>query len=105
MEIAVPGQVAIDRGTVRRSDGLGWHDFALGTAVLETLSEAGIDQASVGVSNVCQLAALYASRIELPVGRNGIAVYLGGTAGSAAAWSAAERSSAEPTAGAATSPT
>ena len=78
MEIAVPGQVAIDRGTVRRADGLGWHDFALGTAVLETLSEAGIDQVSVGVSNVCQLAALYASRIELPVGQNGIAVYLGG---------------------------
>ena len=78
IEIAVPGHVAMDRGTVRGADGLGWHDFGLGSAVLATLSEAGMEQASVGVSNVSQLAALYASRIELPVGPDGIAVYLGG---------------------------
>ena len=71
VEIAVPGYVATDRGTVSTADGLDWQDFELGTAVEQTLRDAGISQAFVGVSSESQLAALYASRVELglPSGR------------------------------------
>ena len=78
VEIGVPGYVAADRGTVSTADGLNWQDFELGKAVEQTLRDAGISQAFVGVSGECQLAALHASRVELGLPTESIAVYLGG---------------------------
>jgi predicted NBD/HSP70 family sugar kinase len=78
IELGVPGYVAADGGTVSSADGLDWQGFALGTAVEETLHEAGITQAFVGVSGECQLAGLYASRVELGLQPDSIAAYLGG---------------------------
>ncbi len=41
VEIGVPGYVAADRGTVSTADGLDWQDFELGSAVDQTLRDAG----------------------------------------------------------------
>ena len=78
LEIGVSGSIAADRTTVSLSTTLGWRDFDLGAAVTATLREAGIDRASVGVNNECQLSALYATRVELPLPTDAIAAYLGG---------------------------
>ncbi len=78
VEIGVPGYVAADRGTVSTADGLDWQDFELGSAVAQTLRDAGITHAFVGVSGECQLAALYASRVELGLHPDSIAAYMGG---------------------------
>ena len=79
LEIGVPGSIAADRTTVSLSANFGWRDFDLGAAVTATLKEAGIDRAFVGVSNECQLSALYATRVELSLPSDAIAAYLGGT--------------------------
>jgi predicted NBD/HSP70 family sugar kinase len=79
VEIGVGGEVAADRTTVSLSEDLGWRDFDLGAAVTATLTEEGIDHAFIGVSNDCQLSALYAARVELQLPGNAIAVYLGGS--------------------------
>jgi predicted NBD/HSP70 family sugar kinase len=79
VEIGVSGSVAADRTTVSLSQDLGWRDFDLGAAVGATLAEAGVDNAFVGVSNECQLSALYATRVEQPLPGDAIAAYLGGS--------------------------
>jgi predicted NBD/HSP70 family sugar kinase len=79
VEIGVGGFIAADRSTVSLSEDLNWRDFDLGAAVRATLSEAEIEHAFVGVSNECQLSALYATRIELPLPGDAIAAYLGGS--------------------------
>ena len=79
LEIGLAGAIAADRTTVLNNDDFDWRDFDLGTAVTETLRDFGIDHASVSVSNECQLAALVAARVELPLPANAIAAYLGGT--------------------------
>jgi predicted NBD/HSP70 family sugar kinase len=43
------------------------------------LREAGIDRAWVGISNECQLSALYATRVELAMPPDVTTAYLGGT--------------------------
>ena len=64
---ACRGYVAADRGDGQPADGLDWQDFELGTAVAaDACARPASTHAFVGVSNECQLAALYASRIELP---------------------------------------
>jgi predicted NBD/HSP70 family sugar kinase len=79
VEIGVGGFVAPDRSTVSLSKDLHWRDFDLGAAVTATLREAGVEHAFVGVSNECQLSALYATRVELPLPGDVIAAYLGGS--------------------------
>jgi predicted NBD/HSP70 family sugar kinase len=79
IEVGLGGSIAADRTTVLHYDKFGWQDFDLGAAVTATLNDLDIDHASVSVSNECQLAALYAARIELPLPSDAIAVYLGGT--------------------------
>jgi predicted NBD/HSP70 family sugar kinase len=79
VEIGVSGSIAADRRTVSLSSDIGWRDFDLGGAVAGTLAEAGLDHAFVGVSNECQLSALYATRFELALPGDAIAVYLGGS--------------------------
>lgn len=78
VEIGVPGYVASDRGTVSTADGLNWREIEVGSAVEQTLRDAGISQAFVGVSSECQLAALHASRVEVGMPADSIAAYLGG---------------------------
>jgi predicted NBD/HSP70 family sugar kinase len=79
VEIGVSGSIAADRTTVNQSVNLGWRDFDLGAAVTATLREAGIDRAWVGISNECQLSALYATRVELAMPPDVTTAYLGGT--------------------------
>jgi predicted NBD/HSP70 family sugar kinase len=79
VEIGVSGSIAADRRTVSLSSDIGWRDFDLGGAVAATLAEGGLDHAFVGVSNECQLSALYATRFELALPGDAIAVYLGGS--------------------------
>ena len=85
IEVGLGGSIAADRTTVLRHDEFDWRDFDLGAAVTATLADLGIDHASVSVSTECQLAALFATRVELPLPGDAIAVYLGGirTIGSA----------------------
>jgi predicted NBD/HSP70 family sugar kinase len=78
IEIGLGGSIAADQTTVLHYDKFDWDDFDLGAAVTATLDDLGIDHAAVSVSNDCQLAALYAARIELPLPGDAIAVYLGG---------------------------
>jgi predicted NBD/HSP70 family sugar kinase len=78
IEIGLGGSIAADRTTVLRYDAFGWQDFDLGAAVTATLDDLGVDHAAVSVSNECQLAALYSTRVELPLPGDAIAVYLGG---------------------------
>jgi predicted NBD/HSP70 family sugar kinase len=79
IEVGLGGSIAADRTTVLHYGKFDWRDFDLGAAVAATLDDMGIDHAAVSVSNECQLAALFASRIELPLPGDAIAVYLGGT--------------------------
>ena len=94
---AHPGEPGADRARDRRRGSrlpptdhgaayntFGWRDFDLGAAVTATLREVGIDQASVSVNNECQLAALVAARVELPLPTDAIA----------ATWAAPGRSAA-----------
>jgi predicted NBD/HSP70 family sugar kinase len=79
IEVGLGGSIAADRATVLDYDKFDWQDFDLGAAVTATLDDVGIDHASVSVSNEYQLAALFATRVELPLPGDAIAVYLGGT--------------------------
>ena len=79
IEIGLGGAIAADRTTVLHYATFDWRDFDLGAAVTETLRDVGIAHASVSVSNECQLAALVAARLELPLPADAIAAYLGGT--------------------------
>ena len=79
LEIGLGGSIAADRTTVLDYDKFDWRDFDLGEAVTASLHDVGIDHASVSVSNECQLAALFAARVELPLPADAIAAYLGGT--------------------------
>ncbi len=79
LEVGLGGAIAADRTTVLHNVIFGWRDFDLGAAVRATLHAVGIDDASVSVSNECQLAALVAARVELPLPADAIAVYFGGT--------------------------
>ena len=79
IEVGLGGAIAADRTTVLDNTTFGWRDFDLGAAVRGTLHAVGIEHASVSVSNECQLAALVAARVELPLPADAIAVYFGGT--------------------------
>jgi predicted NBD/HSP70 family sugar kinase len=79
IEIGIGGAISADRATVIDNSTFGWRDFDLGGAVTATLHDIGIGYASVSVSNECQLAALVAARMELPLPADAIAAYLGGT--------------------------
>lgn len=78
IEVGLPGYVARDRRTVGWSAGLDWRDVPLSNLITEVLSELGLHGVHVGVSNDAQLAALHASRVELAMPSDTVAVYLGG---------------------------
>ena len=78
IEVGLPGYVGRDRGTVGWSAQLDWHDVPLDTLIGATLRDLDLPHVHIGVSNDCQLAALYAVRCELALPTNSVAVYLGG---------------------------
>lgn len=78
VEVGLPGYVARDGRTVGWSAGLDWRDLPLSNRITETLAELGLDGVHVGVTNAAQLAALHASRVELSMPSDSVAVYLGG---------------------------
>ncbi len=79
LEVGLGGAIAGDRTTVLHYDKFDWENLDLGAAVTATLHDLGIEHASVSVSNECQLAALFATRVELPLPSDGFAAYFGGT--------------------------
>lgn len=78
IEVGLPGYIRRDRGTVSWSADLDWRDFPLDTNICKTLTDLGWPDVHVGVTNDCQLAALYAARVELDLPPDGVAAYLGG---------------------------
>lgn len=78
VEVGLPGYIARDGRTVGWSAGLDWRDLPLSRLIGEALSELGLEGVHVGVTNDAQLAALHASRVELAMPSNTVAVYLGG---------------------------
>jgi predicted NBD/HSP70 family sugar kinase len=79
IEIALPGYIIADRGVVSWSQMLDWRDVPLRDRVAELLVAEGISgDVHIGIGNDCQLAALYASRMELELEPHGVVVYFGG---------------------------
>lgn len=78
VEIATSGLVVRDRGQLEHSAELPWVEFPLRERLREVLAEAGVTGVHVGVANDSQLAGLYATRTELRLPPNSVAVYLGG---------------------------
>ncbi len=81
VEVATSGVVVRDRGQLEHSTDLPWVEFGLRERVREVLAEAGVTGIHVGVANDCQLAGLYATRTELRLPPNSVAVYIGGLRG------------------------
>ena len=79
IELGVPGYVSSDRAAVGWSASLGWRDVPLGRLTSATLDDLGISRVHIGISNECHLAALHATRVELDLPADVIAVYLGGS--------------------------
>ncbi|WP_375431099.1 ROK family protein [uncultured Friedmanniella sp.] len=78
VELALPGYVATDRGTVGWSKDLGWDGLPLQDRVTDQLAERGRAEVAVGVAHDCHLAGLHAVRVELALPLPHVAVYLGG---------------------------
>jgi predicted NBD/HSP70 family sugar kinase len=81
VEIALPGTVVRDRGQLEHAAELPWTEFPIRERIREVLTEAGVTGIHVGVANDCQLAGLYATRTELRLPPNSVAVYIGGLRG------------------------
>lgn len=81
IEVAVPGFVTGDGGTVSWSANLGWADLPLRALLEDFLVQRGVRDVHVGISNDSQLAALYATRVELELSATSVAVYFGGRRG------------------------
>ena len=79
VEMGLPGHVDRDRGVVNSSRILGWEDVPIRELLGRSLWDAGItNPVHVGVASDCQLAGLYAGRVELQLPPNLVAVYFGG---------------------------
>ncbi len=78
VEVGLAGYIDRDGQTVGWSAGLDWRDLPLSRLIGEVLSELGYPRVHVGVTNEAQLAALHASRVELAMPSDSVAVYLGG---------------------------
>ena len=79
VEVGLAGYVSRDRGSVCSSRTFGWEDVPLRAQLERTLWDAGITApVHVGMANDCQLAALYAGRVELQLPPDLVAAYLGG---------------------------
>ncbi len=79
VEVGMAGFVSRDRGSVCSAREFGWEDVPLRSWLERTLWEAGvINPVHVGVANDCQLAALYAARVEVRLPNDLVAVYFGG---------------------------
>lgn len=78
VQVALPGYVATDRGTVGWSADLGWEGLPLQAALIDQLAAWGRPGVAVGIAHDCHLAGLHAVRVELPLPLPPVAVYLGG---------------------------
>lgn len=79
VEVGMAGYVSRESGSVSSARSFGWEDVPLRSWLERTLWEAGVtNPVHVGVANDCQLAALYAGRIELRLPNDLVAVYFGG---------------------------
>ena len=81
VEVAMSGVVVRDRGQLEHSTELPWVEFGMRERIREVLAESGLTGVHVGVANDCQLAGLYATRTELRLPPNSVAVYVGGLRG------------------------
>lgn len=81
VEVALPGVVIRDSGQIEHAGELPWNEFPIRERIRETLIESGITGIHVGVANDCQLGGLYATRTELRLPPNSVAVYVGGLRG------------------------
>lgn len=81
VEVALPGVVVRDRGRIEHSTWLPWTEFPIRERIREALAEAGVTGIHVGAANDCQFSALYATRSELRLPANSVAIYLGGLQG------------------------
>ncbi len=81
VEVAMSGVVVRDRGQLEHSTDLPWVEFGMREHIRDVLAEAGLAGVHVGVANDCQLAGLYATRTELRLPPNSVAVYIGGLRG------------------------
>jgi predicted NBD/HSP70 family sugar kinase len=77
VEVGVPGHVARDRGMVT-SPAMSWQGYPLQAVMLDALAAAQLPQVPVSISNDCHLAALHATRIEVGLPGDSVAVYIGG---------------------------
>jgi predicted NBD/HSP70 family sugar kinase len=81
VQVGAPGYVVPDEGKVSWSGGLDWHDFPLSQLITEALDQLNIRGIHVGIANDCHLAGLHASRVELGLPSDAVAVYYGGMRG------------------------
>jgi predicted NBD/HSP70 family sugar kinase len=81
VEVAMSGVVVRDRGQLEHSTDLPWVEFGMREHIRDVLAEAGLAGVHVGVANDGQLAGLYATRTELRLPPNSVAVYIGGLRG------------------------
>jgi predicted NBD/HSP70 family sugar kinase len=78
VQLALPGYVSGERGTVSSSPSLDWDGMPLKTLVYDTLYGAGFENVTVGIGQDSHVAALHAVREELNMPVPSLAVYLGG---------------------------
>ncbi|WP_375426365.1 ROK family protein [uncultured Friedmanniella sp.] len=78
VQVALPGYVATEPGTVGWSAGLGWDRLELADRLTAELAAEGVSPVAVAVAHHCHLAGLHAVRVELELPLPHVAVYLGG---------------------------
>jgi predicted NBD/HSP70 family sugar kinase len=78
VQVALPGYVSGERGTVSSSPALEWDRMPLQTLVYDTLYGAGFENVTVGIGRDSHVAALHSVREELNLPLPPLAVYLGG---------------------------
>jgi predicted NBD/HSP70 family sugar kinase len=79
VEVGLAGYISRDRGSLCTSHTFGWEDVPLRSLLEQTLRDAGVDHAvHIGMANDCQLAALFAGRVEVQLPPEMVAVYFGG---------------------------
>lgn len=79
VEVGLAGYISRTRGSICSSVTFGWEDVPLRSLLARTVWDAGVtNPVHVGIANDCQLAALYAGRVEVQLPPDLVAVYFGG---------------------------
>ena len=79
VEVGLAGYVSRAEGSVCSAVTFGWTDVPLRALLARTVWDAGVtNPVHVGIANDCQLAALYAGRVEVQLPPDLVAVYFGG---------------------------